>query len=250
MPRLDGVRAKIKRAEQHIDDLDIAIRSFCESKPYTIGAKPHPIAAIQHTTLYVSDVRGVPTNIVLLVGDAVHNLRSSLDHLVWQLVTANNATPTRKTCFPISNSLEKYASAIKRGVINGVCVEARELIGNMQCHVTGDYALWLLGELDNIDKHRLLITVISRVNEWSVDVVKGRTISFNETAFIPLELGCEIVNIPTTTYERQCNEDFNLGIDVAFGEPKVAEGQLVLITLKKLAEFTERVVGQFERFLG
>src|SRR5271156_1341219 len=98
MDRLIGVRSKIERAKKHVTDLDIAIRSFCESQPYTIATKQKP--EIEHTTLCVENVQPVPDSITLIVGDAVHNLRSSLDHLAWQLVDAAGGTPGVHTYFP------------------------------------------------------------------------------------------------------------------------------------------------------
>lgn len=38
----------------------------------------------------------------MLVGDYVHNVRSALDHVVWQLVIANRGAPGRHTQFPIA----------------------------------------------------------------------------------------------------------------------------------------------------
>ena len=42
----------------------------------------------------------IPVDLSLVIGDAVHNLRSALDHLAWQLVLANGQTPTTQTAYP------------------------------------------------------------------------------------------------------------------------------------------------------
>jgi hypothetical protein len=36
-----------------------------------------------------------------LIGEFLHNTRSSLDHLAWQLVLSNSGEPSLATCFPI-----------------------------------------------------------------------------------------------------------------------------------------------------
>src|SRR4051794_30807570 len=36
-----------------------------------------------------------------LVGELLHDLRTSLDHLAWQLVLENGGTPTEDTTFPV-----------------------------------------------------------------------------------------------------------------------------------------------------
>ena len=97
------IRLKLSRAEKHLCDLDAAIRFFCESKPYRISVKPHPVAEIDYVRLFVESVTPVPAEIGLIIGDAVHNLRSALDHLAFQLVLANGKTPVTTTEFPISD---------------------------------------------------------------------------------------------------------------------------------------------------
>lgn len=85
------------------DGSAIKARILGKSFEGTIGTKPHPVAQIHHTTLYVAGVQPVPDDIKLVVGDAIHNLRSSLDHLAWQLVEATDPAPS----FYISISLTR-----------------------------------------------------------------------------------------------------------------------------------------------
>jgi hypothetical protein len=247
--RIRGVRLKIKQSREHIVGVGKMIPLFCESRPYTIETKPHPVAQIHHTTLYLARVQPVPDDIKLVVGDAIHNLRSSLDHLAWQLVEANGGTPSRKTYFPISESYEKYINSVSNGVLEGMSVDAQKLIGDCQRHASKNDTLWVIHELDRIDKHRLLITVVSTMDKWGVDVMKGQTMWFDENRFWPLVPGREIVNIPTSTYSREKPENFKLGIDVGFGETEIAEGELVLPALTKMADFVDSLVNKFEKFL-
>ena len=53
---------------------------------------------------------GIPPGFPLIAGEAAHQLRSALDHLVWQLVIANTgATPTgTKSGFPIFKNEKGY----------------------------------------------------------------------------------------------------------------------------------------------
>ena len=92
--RIDGIRLKIERAKKHIHDLDIAINAFIQEKPYGLGAMPHPVAEIQHTTLYVDEVNPIHPEITMIMGDAIHNLRCAPDHLMWQLVEYREEVPT------------------------------------------------------------------------------------------------------------------------------------------------------------
>lgn len=248
--RSHGIRLKIERAKEHIRSLDVAIQQFIASNPYTLGAKPHHIAAIHHTTLYIAAVKPVPEHLPLIVGDAIHNLRSALDHIIWQLVEVGGGTPNRDTYFPISESAQQYKSAIGKGEIQKIASDAREIIQSVQPYVTFDQTLWLIHQLDIVDKHRLLLTVATAMDKWLVDVASGVTLHFDEHRFVALVVGNEITNLPTSTYEQQKHEDFKLGVDITFGETQIPEGELVLYTLNKMVDFVDGLLSRFERFLN
>jgi len=237
MGRIDSIHLKIERAKEHIGQLESAISDFRNSHPYTLvpQEKPH----IEHTALCVGEVHPVPCRISLIIGDVVHNLRSSLDHLAWQLVEAEGAIPTSKTHFPISESVQKYASAVANGAIKGVSTHASKLIEASQRYVTNDDTLWNIHQLDRIDKHRLMITGAAALRQWGVSVM-GVDMFWSNTPFV-LEPGYEVVNIPTSTY-GEYQKHFKLSVDVAFGQAEIVKGEPVLETLQSMAEFVENVL--------
>jgi hypothetical protein len=47
-------------------------------------------------SLYVSDVKSVPDDISPIIGDAIHNLRTALDYLMWQLVESGGGVPDKR----------------------------------------------------------------------------------------------------------------------------------------------------------
>jgi len=61
-----------------------------------------------------------PERLGVLLGDWAHNLRSALDHLMWQLVILYGGTPNRRTQFPIfqrKRDYDKRAPAMIGGTI-------------------------------------------------------------------------------------------------------------------------------------
>jgi hypothetical protein len=180
------------------------------------------------------------------MGDVVHNLRSSLDHLAWQLVEAGGGTPGRQTYFPITESVKKYKAAIKSGAIEGMSAGARKLVEASQRYATNDDTLWNIHELDRIDKHRLLIPVATSLNQWGVSVL-GTKLYWSKERFV-LEPGYEIASMPTSTYEEH-HKHFTLSVDVAFGQTEIIGGKPVLETLHQMARFVKAFVGAFEPFL-
>jgi hypothetical protein len=104
----------------------------------------------------------------VLVGEILHNLRSALDHLVWELVileTGEAPKPrkpgsTTKTGFPIFETPGGYdGDRGERLMLHGVGAPARALIRSEQPFHTGEDVaspLWHLHVLSNFDKHRTL----------------------------------------------------------------------------------------------
>lgn len=251
MARIDGIKLKIERAKKHTADLDDAIRRFCQSDFYKIGAKPHRIPAIRHTTLYLSELKPIPESISLGIGDAVHNLRSSLDHLAWQLVEAGGGTPGSRTAFPIChgrNAAQQFSSAIGQGELKRMVPGAQKVLNAVQPYVTEDDTLWHIHHLDIVDKHRLIVTAVLRMTSWVANVDIG-SIAFDRDNPVPLVLGDEISNIPTSTYERTGHKNFELRADIAFGEREISENKPVLEILGRMADLTSQIIRKFEPYL-
>src|SRR5260370_29058031 len=98
--RLFGIRAKIERAKYHIDELASRAQAFAEGNENCLVAEDDPQTGEK---VYRIRLRApLPALVPLIIGDAAHNLRSSLDHLAWQLVEANGGTPGRQTIYPLS----------------------------------------------------------------------------------------------------------------------------------------------------
>lgn len=79
----EGADAKLARAFEHLESLNTEIQRVLDSQPYPVGAHYKPEAA-------EIDLYALPAEFPLLawgvrVGDCLHNLRSALDHIAWQL---------------------------------------------------------------------------------------------------------------------------------------------------------------------
>jgi hypothetical protein len=129
-PELDpkifhGPKLKIKRAKQHLAELNTAINAFHESGAYEII---HEVDSKSGESVYRIRVhKEIPCDISTIIGDIVHNLRSSLDQVVCDLVRANKKQVRRGTGFPISRTA-KHFETNSTGKIQGVSPKARRLI--------------------------------------------------------------------------------------------------------------------------
>ena len=155
---LFGIRLKLQRAEEQIHALKADMDAFHEGDPY--GASSHFKAELRTLALVARVHKPCPGMWGIQIGEIAHNLRSALDHLVWELVIHHTGSPPTgsKSGFPIFETETGYRNRAGP-LIAGVSPEARALIEARQPFATGDgilSPLWGLYELSNFDKHRTL----------------------------------------------------------------------------------------------
>lgn len=156
MANFDGVVQKLNRAKAHLNILDADLNA--EGGPYRLTVEPD--AESGYYLIKAIRVRETD-HWALLLGDYLHNLRSALDHMVWQLVLANGERPTRSNEFPIAVDPVWFDRKAKR-YLSGVHDDAVAVIRRLQPFGVSDEGkpeldpLWLLNELENVDKHRLV----------------------------------------------------------------------------------------------
>ena len=89
-----------------------------------------------------------------MIGDIVHNLRSSLDYIVWEL--ANPAKRHNRLQFPICDAPEAYGAKAAQVQIKGLDDYDKALIESFQPFKSVDKGryLSLLRDLSNFEKHK------------------------------------------------------------------------------------------------
>jgi hypothetical protein len=101
----------------------------------------------------------IPSEIPLIIGDCLQNLRSSLDYLVWELCDAANVKPTEKNAFPVCKDQQAFQS--RKDALCGVPPNAAAIIERLQPFNSAQgwmsSELWILNRLTNISKHRRIL---------------------------------------------------------------------------------------------
>lgn len=176
-PSLAGCWLKHSRAKRHIETLESILREFGDSKPYRITGKFDPeqrALIITAETLHKPDT----SDWGVLLGDIVHNLRSALDHLVWQLALLSGSKTGNHLQFPIERTGAGYWSCGKKGEpstrehrLRGVAERYRAVIDEAQPYRAGPHAgahsLAILSYLSNVDKHRFIHPAFSAIDDKS-----------------------------------------------------------------------------------
>src|SRR5438132_4480841 len=109
---LEGSRLKWERAKQHLEALDAEIGPWPRRKPYRV--RPESNAEKTEAILRVDLLDVPPLEWGVVVGDIVHNWRSALDHLAWQLASLSSSPP-KQTEFPIFLDRAAYHKASSSG---------------------------------------------------------------------------------------------------------------------------------------
>ena len=73
-----------------------------------------------------------PDPIGMLLGEFAYALRSSLDHLAWQLALLTTDTPNRQTCFPIDSECPSAANRSYADKIANIPPQALAVIESLQ----------------------------------------------------------------------------------------------------------------------
>ncbi|SRR5713101_3613824 len=234
---LKGARLKIDWAKKHIANLDAQRVAFLETNPYY--GVPKFNAETNCIEYILQSLPEIPDVFPLILGDAVHNLRSALDYLACELVRSANVTPDH-VYFPISNGVEQY-KASSGGKTQGIPKAAKDEIDKMRPYRGGNNGLWALHELDIIDKHRLLPTVSRTIGHWSVELSTTAT-SYTFALSPILEEGHIIGSIPGN---HEPDKRMSVTADISFGEPDVIKGRPMIETLTQLANLVEAIVSHF-----
>jgi hypothetical protein len=264
--RLDLISVKVERAQEHLVSLSAEVRAYLESKPYLVGIKRHPES--RRLVYFVADIRPTPRRLSALLGDTIHNLRNALDHLAFQLVSVGTSkSPSSHVYFPIADDRAKYIDQ-RRRQLKGATPAAIAAVDALSPYKGGNDELWLLHKLNNVDKHRVLITAGSTFRSVNIGAHLSREMqkhlssspmadkfanmptldSFFRPAdrMFPLKAGDELfIDGP----DAEPNDKLEFRFEVSFGEQGLAFGVPMVETLASLVKLVEGIPPQFEPHL-
>ena len=168
MVTLEGVNAKVQRAQDEIERLAKDIADSCEAQRALFSEELRPDVG-DKVWIFRGETPIVPIEYSVRLGEIVYNLRSALDQLVWQLVQANYKTPGRHNEFPILDDESRFNTA-ERSKLKGISQEALDNIREMQPFCENDKwsALKTLHSLCNTDKHRSVIFPYYTVDRFTL----------------------------------------------------------------------------------
>ncbi len=229
---LAHVLVKTERAKKHLLDLEALSRNSIKGIAFSRDSKGQ-LRYPPEPSLTVS------VHVIGAAGDVIHNLRSALDHLAWELAKWSTGAPKkpRKCCFPIGWSLDNYKEIKKSGAVAGMSPEAKKLIDGLNPYKGGNPALWRIHYLDIVDKHHHLLFA-------------GYRIQFSDTG-LPGNVG--IVNDEPTYFVGLFDDDFQGENQSPFQpappEFEASDVKPLIPALHELLVFTEDLIKNFRPLL-
>jgi len=150
-----GAHLRLGRAREHLPNLEEVVKGIettyqsgvvSQLNPDTGGWEPigNPVEFLELRASVV-------------VGEIVHNLRASLDYLVYALARADSGRTQHGTQFPIADTAQLF-TARRNTFLKGVSEENVAVIRKYQPYSGCDWTR-TLRELSNTDKHRDLVGV-------------------------------------------------------------------------------------------
>jgi hypothetical protein len=232
---LSGPESKVKRAKQHITDLESLIGIFKQSNPWSEWRYTE-LDSGDWVVLF-QELRPIPPTFASIIGDAIHNLRSALDHLAWELVESNGGTGGDETYFPISKDARSFKATFQRK-IQGASNDSMRLIKAMKPYQGGDDRFWWLHRLDIWDKHRVLVPAVvfaDSIGGWGE--LDARYLV--DTGGI-LEDRAPLYRVPAAERDLpNVNMNPQFTYEIAFGKTEVTEGEPVLELLNVLLDLVD-----------
>lgn len=198
---LAGARAKVERARELFDALQRdEVHPWVEAQPYYVRWRFDAHAKRWSYDL-INQGQAPPPRWGVIIGEIIHDLRSALDHLVWQLVISTGSTPTRESQFPIYSDRPRN----RQGGMNRRARWAKMLTGVDHADATAIKALQPyrrthrllycplaeLSALSNKDKHNVLLATLgAAVGHEGIGPL---------LTFLPLPSGARIVDVVSFT---------------------------------------------------
>ena len=165
---ITGSRLKVKRAGKHLNELERKVQAFLDRHPDEFTRQLDP-DDLDYLIYEIPPNPAPPSTFGPVFGDVVHNLRSALDHIAWNLALLNlqgsSQEPYKFTAFPII--LDTTTDSVRRfcRLCQHVLPAAIPYIVDLQPYHRGkptSHELAILDALWNADKHRVNITIPGR----------------------------------------------------------------------------------------
>ncbi|MGH2971473.1 MAG: hypothetical protein ACRDNM_04140 [Gaiellaceae bacterium] len=252
MEQFAGARARLDRAQEQTQVLQAEFQEFAARAPHAVREIYDEGTGRKHARYLV--LEEFPDSWSAVVGEIAYDLRSALDHAVYDLTCIESGGPLGQTGFPIFEDEARYDEVTTRGdpalgsgvfKIRGVNDYAKAAIRSLQPFEArkatpfDDPALSLLGELNAVDRQRTIPLCRLR---WTGSTIRSRRpVRDLQFHWEPtLENGAVLASWSPTGSLDGLDLEADLDFDVGFGmgepAPTRFQGRPVIEILERIGD--------------
>jgi hypothetical protein len=241
-PDFSSAYLKLYRAKAHIEEFKTAASEFFAENPYVIFPEIDPVS--KDHGFVIGNKRAFPIGLGLMVGDAIHNLRAALDHLIAACARANGGDE-KNTHFPIRKTKIDFEDGLKRDVLKpGAGRLAADLVRKVKPYRRGNGALFAIHHLDLADKHRLLVPIKYTLHA-SITLEDADGAPTFDRTFSSLDKKRRFIAIPAGMKDKLLPADTSTSSDIVFAPNLPRSGKPCVEELAEFFVATERVLSLF-----
>lgn len=277
---LDGPRAKVERAKEHLDTLKretAPLRGRLHyGKDYSVFSEFDPTTRKFGLRLRV--LRPAPLlRFGILVGDVVHQCRSALDNLIEQATIAHSGAALPGTEFPVFSDPSAYGQLITKGgrkgqpvpgsglyAVRGIFPGAQAGVERLQPYnrdaSRGPGPLSVLHDFWNMDKHRVppvvATSTLASYPKVTLQGAPGGSRDWYLMMMFPFEDGVNLIEgvllSDETPQQIESSVKVQLSSDIEFGDgplgTQTGRRYPVVGVLEEAIKFAEAVIQDFSPF--
>lgn len=227
---------KIRWAKIHISQAERFVADIIKPAPDLIDTQYNP--QTRECFINIGPRDGLPIELFLHIGDAIHALNSCLDYL-WSGLTRSVVPTDKRATFPRHETRENLEQMIAGSPIRQafpkiepfILDEVRPYKDPLE---TGNFFIWALNRLDNTLKHRLII-VTPAIIKFGKFIVNGSNGGKLDMSYSVVKTYGPVLKLGVTG-PATLDYDSETAVDVVFVEDNLFTGEPVVKTLVNLTE--------------
>ncbi len=149
-------KRKVNRASAHHAWLSSEFTAYGRrlTAQFVVSAEKPGMSRLEFSESIHSDVP-------LVIGELIHNLRSALDIMVCDIARRQGITPGKRLSFPIEETKGALSKRLKEDYFTALGSDFKDVMLAAEPYLDGDALIYGLSKLDNLDKHQLIIPLMN-----------------------------------------------------------------------------------------
>ena len=243
----ESAALKIERADQHIRDLQAAFEAFSQSHRHTVHVHGNVKGPIYFEIVFDA---ALPPTLALILGDAIHNLRTALDHATWELLGMDGAKRKRQLQLPSGQNRVDFEAFCKG--IETPDQSTIDFLIELAVYPEGEgKMLYWLCKLDNAEKHRIITPVAQAASVARIvfiDLATNKRWESTDITLHPGDDGRSYLKVKPGL-GIDCNEHFQTAASIFFGDVEGVPNEPVIPTLVHLRDAVADTLREFRRLV-